>query len=134
MSSIRAGGSSAVPPVRGPGDGVWTCVASTSAAASTALTGASASVQRATESLGVAAAAQLLLGLALDLADALAAQPQRLPDLLKGLGLVAVQAEAHAQHVALLLVQLRHQVVDLLLEGGAHELQLDGRDRVLLKG
>ena len=44
-------------------------------------------------------------------------EPQRLADLLQRARLLAVEAEAHADHLALLLVQLRHQRADLLLEG-----------------
>src|SRR6185503_7647367 len=86
------------------------------------------------QALRLVVAAQLLLGLALDLADALARQAERLADLLQRARLLAVEAEAHPDHLALLLVELRHHVLDLLLEAGLDQLQLDGRDRVLLQG
>src|SRR5262245_3792073 len=92
------------------------------------------SVQRPAQALGEVAAAQLLLGLALDLPDALARQPQRLADLLERAGVLPVEAEAHLDDAALLVVQLlQHRPSNLLLEGALDQLQLDGGDRVLLQ-
>src|SRR5262249_30655842 len=54
--------------------------------------------------------AELRQRLALDLADALARQAEALADLLERLGLLVVQAEAHAQHRRLALVHLVEQV------------------------
>src|SRR5688500_9866347 len=95
-----------------------------------ALTIVLASIERPAPAGRALVAPQLLLGLALDLADPLPGPAQRLPDLLEGLRLLAVEPEAHADHLALLLVELRHQLPDLLLEGRPHELQLDGGDGV----
>src|SRR5262249_18337811 len=81
-----------------------------------------------------AAPAQLLLGLALDLPDPLAREPERLPDLLERPRLLPVEAEAHPDDLPLLLLELGHHHLDLLLEGVLDHLELDGRDRVLLEG
>src|SRR6185436_13424850 len=87
-----------------------------------------ASIQRSSQSLGQVAPAQLLLGLTLDLADALAREPQLLPDLLQRPRLLAVEAEPHLDDALLLLVQLlQHRPADLRLEGALHELQLHRR-------
>src|SRR5579883_1594369 len=58
--------------------------------------------------------AELAQGLALDLADALARQAEALADLLERLGLLVVQAEAHAQDRRLALVHLVEQGHDVL--------------------
>src|SRR4051812_48492943 len=57
-------------------------------------------------SLHLQTLAELAQRLALDLADALAGQAEALADLLERLGLLVVQAEAHAQHRRLALVHL----------------------------
>src|SRR5579862_7704107 len=91
-------------------------------------------VQVAAETLGLAAPPELFLRLALDLPDALPREPEALADLLERAGILPVEAEPHADHVALLLVELGDDRLDLLDEGRAHELDLHGRNRVLLEG
>src|SRR5262249_55652027 len=91
------------------------------------------SIQLPAHALRALAAAQLLLGAALDLADALARDAQGVTDLLQGARLLAVEAEAHLDDLALLVVQLGHHGPDLLLGGGAYHLQLHRGDGVLLQ-
>src|SRR4029453_4775330 len=91
------------------------------------------SIQVASQALGLPAAPQLLLGLALDLPDALPGEAQALADLLQRARLLAVQAEAHADDLALLLVEVVHDRLDLLLEGGADQLELHRRNALLLE-
>src|SRR5438093_1247821 len=92
------------------------------------------SIERPPQALGQVAPAQLLLGLALDLPDALAGEPQLLADLLQRARLLAVEAKAHLDHALLLLVQLlEHGPPDLLLEGALHQLQLHRGDGLLLE-
>src|SRR5262249_38325420 len=90
-------------------------------------------VQVAAQSVRFAAPAQLLLGAALDLADALARQAHRLADLLQRLRLLAVEPEAHADHLALLLVEAAHHPLDPALERGADHLDLGRGHAVLLE-
>src|SRR5262245_63261490 len=61
-----------------------------------------ASVQVALQLLALLRAVQLLQGLGLDLADALARQPHHLADLLQGLRVPLVEPEPQAQHLLLL--------------------------------
>src|SRR5688572_30370871 len=58
------------------------------------------SIERPAKAVRALVATQLLLGLALDLADPLAGQPQGLPDLLQGLRLLSVEPEAQVDHLA----------------------------------
>src|SRR3712207_8100466 len=55
------------------------------------------------ERLGLGERFELLERVVLDLADALARDPERAPDLLERSRLVAVQPEAHLDHLALAL-------------------------------
>src|SRR5258708_32430005 len=88
----------------------------------------SSSIQVAPEPLHLTAPAQLLLGLALDLADALAGEAQGLPDLLQRPRRLALEAEAHADHLRFLLIEIVHHGLDPLFEGRADHLQLRRRD------
>src|SRR5688572_27118491 len=85
------------------------------------------------QALGAAAPAQLLFRLGLDLAHALAREAELVADLLERQRLLAVQPEAHADHVALLLVELLHERLDLLVERRADELDLRRRNDLLLQ-
>src|SRR6185295_2945941 len=89
-------------------------------------------VQGAAQCLRVLAAAQLLLGPALDLPHALAGELEPLPDLLQGPRVVAVEAEAQADHLALLSLEAGHHVADLLLHVVPDERELGRRHGVLL--
>src|SRR4249919_4081209 len=59
-------------------------------------------------------ALELLQRVVLDLADALAGDPERAPHLLEGAGLLALQAEAKLDQLALALGQRVERAIDVL--------------------